>query len=460
MTYTGGPGSILGVGNTGIRYVDDINRTGLYNYQAKSPNLKPYFDGTYKPVFTPNNYLKNLFDVTLNKGAFGKYSRLIGLSQILYDVLQPYNTEGKLTGVYNHNVYEPTVEGNTWPKNSPLIYNNDTFTYTQEDIIQTNINPPNGVNLSPKTQDFRKVLREKLGTFKPNTRTSEESGATSLAPSYNIADNKTIEGRTNLGDPGARAGKSYANYANGIPYPQINISTPGLVGSAPTGLDKINSIPLYRSKEVAQDSQVNDLVKFRIAVIDNNNPNFKTFVHFRAFIDSMNDSYTGDWSSFQYIGRGEKFYTYNGFSRQISLSWTVAAQSKQELIPMYKKLNYLASTLAPNYSNQGYMRGVFCQLTVGGYLYEQPGFITSLTYDVPTDSPWEIGINTDGGSDNSVKELPHIIKVSSFNFTPIHRFIPERQKNLYGTDGDSFVSTYGDQKYIALTNGFTDNYND
>ena len=47
------------------------------------------------------------------------------------------------------------------------------------------------------------------------------------------------------------------------------------------------------------------------------------------------------------------------------------------------------------------------RLTVGGYLYEQPGFITSLTYDVPQESSWEIAINETGNSDNSVKELPH-----------------------------------------------------
>ena len=42
------------------------------------------------------------------------------------------------------------------------------------------------------------------------------------------------------------------------------------------------------------------------------------------------------------MGRAESFYKYKGFDRNISLSWTVAAQSKGELIPMYQKLNYLA----------------------------------------------------------------------------------------------------------------------
>ena len=51
------------------------------------------------------------------------------------------------------------------------------------------------------------------------------------------------------------------------------------------------------------------------------------------------------------------------------------------------------------------MRGNLVRLTVGGYLYEQPGFITSLTYTVPQESTWEIAINEEGGSDTSVKEL-------------------------------------------------------
>ena len=39
------------------------------------------------------------------------------------------------------------------------------------------------------------------------------------------------------------------------------------------------------------------------------------------------------------------------------MAWTVAAQSKQELIPMHQKLNYLASVCAPDYSPEGYMGG-------------------------------------------------------------------------------------------------------
>ena len=48
----------------------------------------------------------------------------------------------------------------------------------------------------------------------------------------------------------------------------------------------------------------------------------------RSFIDSFSDTYTADWSDIKYAGRSEKFYNYDGFGREISLAWTVIAQSK------------------------------------------------------------------------------------------------------------------------------------
>jgi hypothetical protein len=127
---------------------------------------------------------------------------------------------------------------------------------------------------------------------------------------------------------------------------------------------------------------------------------------------------------------------------------------------MYKKLNYLASTLAPDYSPNGYMRGNLVQLTIGGYLYEQPGFITSLTYDIQEDTPWEIGIGAISGQDGSVKELPHIIRVSGFSFTPIQQFRPQLQDNTFSTNavntqgaGTGMTITDGPERFIALANG-------
>ena len=133
---------------------------------------------------------------------------------------------------------------------------------------------------------------------------------------------------------------------------------------------------------------------------------------------------------------------------------------------MYKKLNYLASVCAPDYSSNGYMRGNLIELTIGGYLYNQVGIMQGINYTIPMDSPWEIAINDTGDpdelaakSDPLVKELPFMIKVSGFNFIPIHNFVPRLQQNTFGGIGSSGrdekgkITTFGKERYIALSEG-------
>jgi hypothetical protein len=101
--------------------------------------------------------------------------------------------------------------------------------------------------------------------------------------------------------------------------------------------------------------------------------------------------------------------------------------------------NYLASTMAPDYNTAGFMQGNLVRLTLGGYLYEQPGIIKSLTFGVPQESPWEIALSETGGSDKSVKELPHMIKVTGMTFIPIQKFIPAKEVKyafIFGNEVD------------------------
>jgi len=385
MRYAGGPGSVLGVGRTVIRFGKD----------SKTP-------------------------LTLAPGSFNFTSNIESIGQ------------------------------NDWTFSANLI---KSVTTNTSGIEPGEIVPPitnkNQIQ-SPKLQDFRKILRANLQG--KNQQTAINSGATPDAPVYSGADAKNYEQNFNFTDPGQRSGKSYANYSRGVLLTDGSGNPTTLAGA----VDKINALPIYRSETMNISDTTNDFVKFVIAPIDNNNPAFSTFMHFRALLDSFNDSYNASWNSTKYLGRGENFYTYDSFTRTIALSFTVAAQSKQELIPMYKKLNYLASNLTPDYSPSGYMRGPLVKLTVGGYLYEQPGFIQDLSYDLITDAPWEIAINETGGADPTVKQLSQMVKVTSFTFIPIHTFIPSKQG--LGFDSLGFNDTQGDQRYIALEDGSTTNY--
>ena len=281
--------------------------------------------------------------------------------------------------------------------------------------------------------DFRKTTNR--GEFTDNASMLADLGTStvlSLAPDYVRANQIT---KFNYGDPGQHKTSESEEINNVINY--------GVNANLLDALDKINALPIYAGSTVDNSLAVKDSCDFNIGIINNNNSGATNdYLHFRALIDNFSDNYTAKWDAVQYVGRGEELYNYKGFGREISMGWTVYAQSKAELIPMYKKLNYLASSLAPDYTGAGFMRGNIVKITVGGYIYDQPGIIKSISYGIPEESPWEIAIGVDGEEDTSVKQLPHMIKVTGFTFIPIHKFIPAKANS----------TTDPTQKYIALAN--------
>ena len=95
--------------------------------------------------------------------------------------------------------------------------------------------------------------------------------------------------------------------------------------------------------------------------------------------------------------------------------------------PLYRKLNFLVSQTAGDYSNTR-LRGNFCRLTIGDYFSRVPGFFSSIKLAWKTDYPWEIALNTGGiGSDqdDDMNELPHILDVQC-SYQPVHDFIPKK----------------------------------
>jgi hypothetical protein len=86
------------------------------------------------------------------------------------------------------------------------------------------------------------------------------------------------------------------------------------------------------------------------------------------------------------MGRGEKFYSYNGFSRDLGFSLQVPVLSRAEQSAVYSKLNYLASLMAPDYSQGGFMRGNLVKITIGDYITDLPGIIRGINYDFPDEA--------------------------------------------------------------------------
>ena len=156
---------------------------------------------------------------------------------------------------------------------------------------------------------------------------------------------------------------------------------------------------------------------------------------FRAYLTDLSDSVDADWNDVKYVGRGDKFFIYNSFSRKISIGFKAAALSFGEMKPMYERLNYLMSNLMPDY-NGVLMRGPLVRITVGNWIDSQPGILNSLSYTVPQDSPWEISLN------NEYLELPHVVEVS-LSFTPIGS---QDGKTTHNSQKSQYISNIA-QKY-------------
>ena len=464
-SYGGGPGSVLGIGKTNIRFADQ--RTGLAN--ANGSEIEA---GTYQVGLAARTWSDQVRDLV--KGDFGAGGKYASAKYLSGFTNSDPSTQSSLFGdnsisiesnghTQNFLYSVNSLFSGSLSTNLSVLYKNNSRTYTQTQLIQSQ-NVIEGTQTTNYPTDFRiNLYTASLGELLPPTEDpskpfeggSQVSSVLSVSPNYRT---KNIDSRLNMGQPGKSGGGFKDNFDG-----SKNVWNYSIAASQSQALDKMTANPMYTHTNGADGSRaINDAVKFRIAAIDNNNPSQAVYMHFRAFIDSMDDSYSATWNSVKYAGRGDSLYNYDGFNRTMNLSFTVAAQSKAELIPMYRKLNYLASTLAPSYNRAGFMRGNLVRLTIGGYLYEQPGFITSLTYTVPEASPWEIAIDNKGGSDRSVQELPHIIQVTGFSFTPIHTFLPSKPEGASAKETEALAnnplsgSNAGNQRFIALARGIGD----
>ena len=455
LEYGGGPGSILGVGKTRIPFGEN-QRTGVNNPLYVS-NPQFFLKGGKT---SPTQYIVK--DGTIGNGYKYtdtlNYNRLLGVSKVAYlgltENLRGINAEGQFITRYN-----PQTPYSTLSQSDP-----ENFAFTSKSIISYK-----RIIDSEILPDFRSKL---------NPEGYPQNSYLSVSPDYTRFN---IEERINLGSPGQRgnisnyqAGKILYAYNISFPLDEVNAS----FIYKTKGENLADSLSIYPDKVNRGDGLLRDIIPFYIAILNNDKQDirnadgsitkvkdtYKKYMHFRAFIDSFSDSYDAEWSSTEYMGRAEKFYKYKGFGRKISLAFTVVAQSRGELTAMYGKLNFLASSLAPEYLDSlssGYMAGNIAYITLGDYISDQPGIINSLTYEVPEDSSWETGLNPDGKDADvkDIRKLPFMIKVN-LDFTVIHKFRPSKQvfeNDRPGTDSTRLLAP-GIQKYIDPLRKSEDNY--
>ena len=198
--------------------------------------------------------------------------------------------------------------------------------------------------------------------------------------------------------------------------------------------DKINLLYPFLFKNDSAPWEINktdtdDLIKFVFEAVSNDNTSYSTALFFRAFLTAgLTDNNSAELNSFKYMGRGENFYTYQGFNRTIGFSFRVAAGSKDELRPMYNRINNLLSQVYPDYSpSTNIMRAPLVRLTIGDYLYRVPGFLENVNITVDNNYPWEV--NLEKSQTGDIAQLPQVVDIS-VSFKPIMDILPRRSPTL------------------------------
>ena len=456
LNYFGGPGSLYGLGNTLISYSTDNQGSPINTFKA------PKFIGPYK---TEGNK-QDTPDIYRNDPTFSKFGLPINIkeAQLLTNanisVLKSPNYIGSFINgkgqqdrpLINSRMDIPYYIG--WDKKIVKIKDailegekegdydytpyNEKFTNVQQGLLgRASIIPSSSFISSSEEQtktgdvryDGRLDVERREGfnrSFFSNAMTYDNLvNQTPKRPSPNAAGNRALP---------ITPGSDYSTVAlagdktNTGFYAIENRIQVGGVGKS----DGINMKSLYSdtSNPFVDETSIyknsaRDLIKFGFEAICNNCPD-TTKVHFRSFITAFSDGHTANWEGTRYAGRGEQFYTYQGADRSVQVSFLIAATSKEEMKPLWQKLNFLVSTLYPDYSNNGYMRGNLIRLTVGEYFYRTPGILTNININIENEYPWEIKMrSTEGVSGDKQMELPMLCSIS-FGFIPILDDLPRR----------------------------------
>ncbi len=379
LSYSGGPGAILGIGKTIIKRSTYTTGRSEYGFI-----IKDFLNSSAAGVSSAKTYFNN------------NYSTSLKITDSFTDPNEKNELPGISSGSYNKN----------FPRG--VVSNNEIVT------LKTAYKKPDGNELGYVTSNQTRTYKANPNFIR--SRYGNLALPTSGSKQYTYTGDKFNATNTN----------------------KLNTSL------------KTNVAPV--------DDQ---LFKFYLNLVNPQDPTVSNYIYWQAYVDNFSDSVNSNYDSFVYTGRGYPSYRYKGFTRAISLDFTIVAERPGQIIPIYTKLNTLIQNLAPNYGNSGYIRGNFARLTFGDYLDNVPGIINGFTINPIFEAGFDTGISAADGTaltstsdllsalgDNNInqatvdqaktssgKQLPKAIKISGFNFTPV-----TSNDNRLVSDESQFIS--------------------
>lgn len=196
--------------------------------------------------------------------------------------------------------------------------------------------------------------------------------------------------------------------------------------------DEYNKLGILNKQDFDREltllgSQSKDIIFFYFYDLVN-----EKYIPFRATLNGLSEQNSPDWDELKYIGRADRLFVYKGFTRDVSFTFRVYANSIEELIPMWERINYLTglgrpskytgaevstNTVNPLDSTEtaarsssgvdalsGFIYPPMIEFRIGDLYVDQPGVIRSNSVTIPDDATWE----TLRSVRRSIPELPTI----------------------------------------------------
>ncbi len=172
------------------------------------------------------------------------------------------------------------------------------------------------------------------------------------------------------------------------------ISFLNLANQTQTNVSEVINPYLTKKKNVLEKNET-DIIKVSIGGI-----------RFLATLTNLSDKNTSNWDGVKPIGSGINFYLFNNWERNISFDLILYAENRNQLDLIWEKVNDVTKFTTGNPSGRkGAAYGVYgniVRLQLGDLINEN-GFVSDITMNVDTISPWEI--------DNG-QQLPFVCTIS------------------------------------------------
>lgn len=445
-SYNGGPNSLYGIGRTTInRYAFTDDRRKIRDALTESEFQTILGSLSFNPLTERSRYIGDSYVLEDKQGKTRQeILRWKGgkIATPISPQITPLNNVKELSQ-FDALKRTPLEIDSTKPGTNQFLYNpQHPESKLQKDIGNGNISVVEGAKGTPAINPLRDVLSDKFVVLKTQKEDTDYTKSTRVIKiQQETPGGAGVESPTNFnigtgdkifyGKTQAEADAQLSNWdkeMHELDELVVKSGKPGISKSVKASIIDVSKMEgkletVFQNNEMTSTSEAES---FKLADVpvnrqnqrgfyfngENTTPHFKRIdrnimlvsfdtidpftaakartVVFSAYLSGFKYNSNSTWNPVKYVGRSESFYTFTEHKRDVSFNIQVPCFNRTHLLEKHRALSELQSAGAGKYDSNNRLGGVITKVTLGNYLVEEPGILTSVSFDIPDISSWDI----------------------------------------------------------------------